>query len=904
MSCDKCTNNLVSDKTRLKCICNENSRLVLSSTSKQCQSCSNGTILTSDKNDCIPCQINGLCHCPKNQIKVERSLNGSLLKNLECLPCSNNYYLSNDKSKCLPCFSTSNNYQEDIINTPSSMIHHKLIETQCLDNNTLKSYQNIRGIYLVNYELGSFESYYLRSQLKLTINMCQNGDELSCEHLSNICVLTLHIDSIACQQFIKIRTRKNLFYPAGEAENILSQRNISTRYTLIKNDINNQLKFIIARHSLNGDLQAISNLDSPYFPSCFNTIRFGINLKKTISTTASSLAEKKPEFLTPYIVFNDKQKKLIHQLPVFVEQNNNVNSIKKWQLIKKFFTLDTVTGYSTIIESVNSSYYKSSELIVIRYLKSLKILIKLQDERGKIYPPIFIVNYGELKTSDIKNNIDVSIDYEIVFSLTDDRFNHIIFIASGILIGIAIIFGILKMLSYHRRNDTKNNLYIIIWFIIYCLGSIGNVLIIVTLSCCIYIFIFYKGQSILHILLPDNDDEWIIKICTIIAFGSKLVEVLVLIWNLRKINIFFIDWEQPRNLQSNLHIDSPHTSLKKSYIKRFSDNSSSVVQTPSEIITSRKNKSSSKSSQSSTPSHQSFEQIEQQLSQNFIDSNFTINHQDFSQNWMVSIWRTYFVANKWLRIKTQRKININFQVLGTLLILEIIGFKNFNLAIPELTLDYQENNLNKNFTLNYAIISMIYILIYILQWIVSVFREKYVKNELQGFVDLCSVANISIFILSNDYYGYYIHGRSVHGYADTDLLSLINDLKREENNVCAHRGLIPGTTQQTFVISVSKNFKTFYTSLLDLENMNNKKYSRRNFVDIPSWEERWKMHIKLKKFLCGFIDHCFKNLDYTVKEKHVIEKLCDIEIFESFDKSIFYIGKFNIKCLKQLTADI
>lgn len=85
--------------------------------------------------------------------------------------------------------------------------------------------------------------------------------------------------------------------------------------------------------------------------------------------------------------------------------------------------------------------------------------------------------------------------------------------------------------------------------------------------------------------------------------------------------------------------------------------------------------------------------------------------------------------------------------------------KNFNSEIPELTLDHQENDINKNFILNYAIISMTYILIYILQWIVSVFREKYVRNELQGFVDLCSVANISIFILSNDYYGYYIHGR-------------------------------------------------------------------------------------------------------------------------------------------------
>lgn len=47
----------------------------------------------------------------------------------------------------------------------------------------------------------------------------------------------------------------------------------------------------------------------------------------------------------------------------------------------------------------------------------------------------------------------------------------------------------------------------------------------------------------------------------------------------------------------------------------------------------------------------------------------------------------------------------------------------------------------------------------------------------------------------------------------------------------------------------------------------------------------------MKKFLRGFLDHCFKNIDYTVKEKHVIEKLCDMEIFESSEKSVFYIGK-------------
>lgn len=159
-------------------------------------------------------------------------------------------------------------------------------------------------------------------------------------------------------------------------------------------------------------------------------------------------------------------------------------------------------------------------------------------------------------------------------------------------------------------------------------------------------------------------------------FQFQLIEVLALLWHLRNVNVFFIDWEQPRNLPTNLHTDSPHTSLKKSYLRRFPLNdSSNCVQTPSEIIGARRNqKTPSKSSQASTPSRQSIsrvvEQTEQQFS-SYIDENFTIDDQDFTQNWMVSIWRTYFIANQWLKIKTQRNVSIVFQMIGTLSILEV-----------------------------------------------------------------------------------------------------------------------------------------------------------------------------------------------------------------------------------------
>lgn len=51
---------------------------------------------------------------------------------------------------------------------------------------------------------------------------------------------------------------------------------------------------------------------------------------------------------------------------------------------------------------------------------------------------------------------------------------------------------------------------------------------------------------------------------------------------------------------------------------------------------------------------------------------------------------------------------------------------------------------------------------------------------MQQFVDLCSMSNISVFIMSNAQFGFYIHGRSVHGKADADMQEICEMMKREE----------------------------------------------------------------------------------------------------------------------------
>ena len=66
------------------------------------------------------------------------------------------------------------------------------------------------------------------------------------------------------------------------------------------------------------------------------------------------------------------------------------------------------------------------------------------------------------------------------------------------------------------------------------------------------------------------------------------------------------------------------------------------------------------------------------------------------------------------------------------------------------------------------------------------------------YIDLCSISNISVFILSDTIYGHYIHGRAVHGHADADMAEIVTSLKREEDNLCSRRGLGPDSEQQTF----------------------------------------------------------------------------------------------------------
>lgn len=101
-----------------------------------------------------------------------------------------------------------------------------------------------------------------------------------------------------------------------------------------------------------------------------------------------------------------------------------------------------------------------------------------------------------------------------------------------------------------------------------------------------------------------------------------------------------------------------------------------------------------------------------------------------------------------------------------------------------------------------------------------IFYYRFIENPLQHFVDTCSVSNISVIVLPENQYGYYIHGESVHPHADANMKEFHTNLKREEQDTVLRRGLIPDKNDcQTFEILTTTEFRNTFNEKLKLPIM-------------------------------------------------------------------------------------
>ncbi|GAA6220717.1 meckelin [Lates japonicus] len=257
----------------------------------------------------------------------------------------------------------------------------------------------------------------------------------------------------------------------------------------------------------------------------------------------------------------------------------------------------------------------------------------------------------------------------------------------------------------------------------------------------------------------------------------------------------------------------------------------------------------------------------------------------------VSIWRTYFVANEWNEIQTIRKISPTFQIMAVLFFLEVVGFSNLALRDPWPTLQRSPQAYTPSYSLilRYGVAASLWLCVGLLQVIFfTVFHEHFVEDKIRQFVDLCSISNISVLLLSHRCFGYYIHGRSVHGHADTNMEEMNNNLKREAESLCGQRGLLPNTDIQTFQVSLTNRLRSQYDRIREPLSRRNGPSRLMDASTANPFEQNVRAYHTMNHFLGSIIDHAHPDMDYIVKDKLVFERVIGMEFLEPSEKSIFY----------------
>ncbi|KAI9328026.1 transmembrane protein 67-domain-containing protein [Zopfochytrium polystomum] len=248
----------------------------------------------------------------------------------------------------------------------------------------------------------------------------------------------------------------------------------------------------------------------------------------------------------------------------------------------------------------------------------------------------------------------------------------------------------------------------------------------------------------------------------------------------------------------------------------------------------------------------------------------------------VSIWRTIFMANQWNSLQCYRKVSMEFLLVWTYFFLDGLNIKYAATPQPNI------RNLSpgaRSPVLVFAIDALILLFFVAIQY---TFRflvyDRFYRDRLLQYMDLLSTANVSLIIFDEKCHGYYIHGRSVHPMADTDINELNENLRKEENDMVPARGLMD-TDQQAFEIFVTASLRSTYDKIYSivvgensqidpklsgrLKHLSTLKASGR---PKSASEKSVKAYQTINKFLCTFFDRNIKEYPYAIRDKSYFEK--------------------------------
>ena len=143
------------------------------------------------------------------------------------------------------------------------------------------------------------------------------------------------------------------------------------------------------------------------------------------------------------------------------------------------------------------------------------------------------------------------------------------------------------------------------------------------------------------------------------------------------------------------------------------------------------------------------------------------------------VWRSIFVANEFNELQTEyRYINPTTTLIWFAFFLKGLGWEYLSEAMPHM--NASNNPLTpENYVLKFFLSAFIFLCIMAVQYVIEGLTSYFGSLKFQEFMDLCSVSNVSLLIMDENFHGYYIHGKAPAGKADLILSELIRSLDAE-----------------------------------------------------------------------------------------------------------------------------
>ncbi|XP_062403439.1 meckelin-like [Sardina pilchardus] len=392
---------------------------------------------------------------------------------------------------------------------------------------------------------------------------------------------------------------------------------------------------------------------------------------------------------------------------------------------------------------------------------------------------------------------------------------------------LSLLVTLLETSSWSRRSGQQTlNFTTLIKFMAFLSGNLANTFFLVTFGTGVYWLVVFKAQlSVVTAMLPSpgGSIERHFKSYVSLAFILKALQLIHLLVVQLSVDIFLIDWERPQN-------------------KPRASGPSAPLSGPAA---------------SAAPA-------------------------------APSAWRRLLVANEWNELQAVRRVSLGLQLLAALLLLQVVGLVNLATRDLQLNLHSGGDGLSSLDcpVLRYGIITSVWLGLGLLQLLIyHLLYERCVEDKVRQFVDLCSISNVSVLVLIHRCYGYYIHGRSVHGNADVSIETLRNNLRNEEENRCAQRGLEPHSDTQVFEVALTERVcQQLNRVTLPLTELSERRHGDR--AERRSQADR--VSHNMNTLLSLFLQHSLKDMDYIVKDKLALERILKYEFQQPTERSVLY----------------